>query len=78
MTSLLQPEVCGQHAPERVAQRSQGERSLQLRVLHVAGLAVTLPVVALSRLMPGRRGTRRDESVFEESNRAVLTALYLV
>lgn len=78
MTSLLHPEVCGDQAAVRESGRGQGQRSLQLRMLHVAGLAVTLPVVALSRLMPGRRGTRRDESVFEESNRAVLTALYLV
>jgi hypothetical protein len=45
------------------------------RMLHFAGLVVTLPLVAATRLLPGRWHERHDESVFVETNRAVLTAL---
>ena len=48
---------------------------LQFRLLHLVGFVLTLPVFALVRLIPGRRGQRRDESVFAETNRSVLTAL---
>lgn len=48
-------------------------RSWQFRLLHVAGFALTLPAVCAARLFARRR--RRDESVFTETNRAVLTAL---
>lgn len=45
------------------------------RLLHVAGLVVTLPLVAATRLLPDHWRQRYDESVFVETNRAVLTAL---
>jgi hypothetical protein len=50
-----------------------GRVPLEFRLLHVVGFALTLPVFAVARLVPGRN--RRDESVFAETNRSVLTAL---
>ena len=48
---------------------------LLFRLLHLAGLVVTLPVVAASRLLPRYRRAHADESIFAETNCAVLTAL---
>ena len=62
-TSLI---VSDRHAHRALA------RTWQFRLLHIAGFALTLPGVCCARLLPGRR---RDESVFAETNRAVLTAL---
>lgn len=45
------------------------------RLLHVTGLLVILPMVAATRLLPGRRHGRYNQSVFVETNDAVLTAL---
>jgi len=52
-----------------------GRVPLEFRLLHVVGFLLTLPVFALARLIPGRRGQRPDENVFAETNRSVLTAL---
>ncbi|MGZ6034156.1 MAG: hypothetical protein ACXWLG_01860 [Myxococcaceae bacterium] len=61
---------------DRVAPLTRTARvPLDFRLLHIAGFALTLPVFALARLIPGRRGQRRDENVFAETNRSVLTAL---
>jgi hypothetical protein len=49
--------------------------SWHFRLLHITGLLFALPIVALSRLSPGRRREHRDESVLVETNRSVLTAL---
>ena len=48
---------------------------LLFRMLHLAGLVVTLPVVAATRLLPRRRRAQPEESIFAETNCAVLTAL---
>ena len=48
---------------------------LLFRLLHLAGLLVTLPVVAATRLLPRRRRAQMRESIFAETNCAVLTAL---
>lgn len=45
------------------------------RLLHVTGLALILPMVAATRLLPGRWHGRHNQSVFVETNDAVLTAL---
>jgi len=47
---------------------------LGFKALHATGVLLTFPVFAAARLLP-RRGRRRDESVFAETNRSVLTAL---
>jgi hypothetical protein len=49
--------------------------SWQIRLLYVAGLLITLPVIALARLLPVHRPAALRESVFGEANRSVLTAL---
>lgn len=56
-----------------VLRRRPSAVSWHFRMLHVAGVALAFPAVAASRLWPSRQ--RRDESVFVETNRAVLTAL---
>lgn len=45
------------------------------RLLHAAALLVILPLVAATRLLPSRWHGRQNQSVFVESNDAVLTAL---
>lgn len=45
------------------------------RMLHLTGLMVILPMVAATRLLPGRWHRRPHQSVFVETNDAVLTAL---
>ena len=45
------------------------------RLLHATALLVILPLVAATRLLPSRRHGRQNQSVFVESNDAVLTAL---
>jgi len=57
--------------------RRGAKSSWGVRMLYVAGMVVTLPAVAATRLWPGRWRQRHDESVFRETNRAVLTALGL-
>ena len=49
--------------------------ALLFRVLHLAGLVVALPVVAASRLLSRRRRAQVHDSIFAETNCAVLTAL---
>ena len=62
-------------APQtQLAHKSLGA-TWQFRLLHAAGLLLTLPLVAASRLSPRRWHERKEESVFVEANRAVLTAL---
>lgn len=56
------------------AYRSLGT-TWHFRLLHLAGLMLTLPVVALTRLLPNHWYERHDESIFVETNRVVLTAL---
>ena len=63
MLGLMHERQMGQVAP------------LSFRLLHLVGFALTLPVFAMARLIPGRRGQRPDENVFAETNRSVLTAL---
>lgn len=46
------------------------------RVLHVLGLVATLPLVAVERMLLGKRDADGQKlSVFEQADRAVLTAL---
>jgi hypothetical protein len=45
------------------------------RLLHLTGLMVILPMVAATRLLPRRGHRRPHQSVFVETNDAVLTAL---
>ena len=49
--------------------------ALLFRVLHLAGLIVALPVVAATRLLPLGHRAQLHESIFAETNCAVLTAL---
>lgn len=71
MLGLMHERTMGQVAPLTRA----GRVPLEFRLLHVVGFALTLPVFAMARLIPGRRRQRRDENVFAETNRSVLTAL---
>jgi hypothetical protein len=48
---------------------------LEIRLQYLLGVVLLFPVVAVTRLIPGRRGWRREESVFTETHRSVLTAL---
>lgn len=45
------------------------------KLLHAAALLVALPCLAVIRLSPSRWRTRAKESLFDEANGAVLTAL---
>ena len=49
--------------------------TLHFRLLHVASFLVILPVIAATRLLPSHWRERHDQSVFVETNHAVLTAL---
>lgn len=49
--------------------------TLHFRFLHVASFLVVLPVIAATRLRPSHWRKRHDQSVFVETNHAVLTAL---
>ncbi len=51
--------------------RPTTNQTLHFHLLYLAGLAVTLPVVAVLRLFD----LNGDESVFQKTQRAVLTAL---
>jgi hypothetical protein len=51
--------------------RPTSHQSLHFHLLYLAGLAVTLPVVATLRLF----ALNGDEGVFQKTHRAVLTAL---
>lgn len=67
LTALVPAE-----AGHRTAHRAL-RSTWSFRLLYAAGLALTLPMVSASRLLPGR--WHSDENVFVEANRAVLTAL---
>jgi hypothetical protein len=73
MTSLI-PTSFGPTDSPRVL-HAVPHATWQFRLLHLAGLLVTLPVVAAARVLLGARRQRRDESIFAEANRGVLTAL---
>jgi hypothetical protein len=49
--------------------------TLHFRFLHVASFLVVLPVIAATRLLPSHWRKRHEQSVFVETNHAVLTAL---
>lgn len=51
--------------------------TLQFRFLHVASFLVLLPIIAATRLLPSHWRERHEQSVFVETNYAVLTALGL-
>ncbi len=55
--------------------RFNGRVPLQFRLLHVVGFLLTLPVVAATRAVSEHSQEHRDESVFAETNRTVLTVL---
>ncbi len=66
--------IHGRAMGELATLRARARVPFEFRVLHAVGVLLTLPVFAAARLVP-RRGGRRDESVFAETNRSVLTAL---
>ena len=74
-TSLTLPPANG----PRSASPTDGNRrlgtTLHFRFLHIASFMVILPVIAATRLLPRHWHERHDQSVFVETNHAVLTAL---
>ena len=56
------------------AHRSLGA-TWHFRFLHLASFLVILPVIAATRLLPSHWHERHEQSVFDETNHTVLTAL---
>lgn len=67
------------HRPKPLrARRASTGSAWQLRLLHAVGLLIVIPLLPLlliTRLIPGQAKRNHNETIFAEANRSVLTAI---
>lgn len=64
--------------PQKPARRSATGSAWQFHLLHAVGLLIVIPLLPLlliTRLIPGQAKRNYNETIFAEANRSVLTAI---